>query len=80
MGGGAGAGMGPHWPSCPAGAGTLGATDPGATVYALGGPNPGPAGLGMIYAFGPAGSLTPAGLNMLLFIPNAGGNYDWAGT
>jgi hypothetical protein len=34
----------------------------------------------MIYAFGPAGSLTPAGLNMLLFIPNAGGNYDWAGT
>ncbi len=61
-------------------AGSLGATDPGATAFSLGGPNIGPAGLGMIYALGNAGSLTP-GLNQLVFTPSGvnPGNYDWAG-
>ncbi len=58
--------------------GNTGATDPGVTTYALGGPNAGPAGNGMIYNFGPATTIT-AGITQLMFLPNAGGNYDWAG-
>jgi hypothetical protein len=58
--------------------GTNVATDPGITAFSVSGPNPGPAGFGMIYNFGQWGTLT-TGLNNLLFVPNAGGNYDWAG-
>jgi hypothetical protein len=59
-------------------AGSLGATDPGMTAFTTGGPNPGPAGLGMIYETGQAGTLAP-GVNTLTFYPNASGNYDWTG-
>lgn len=54
------------------------ATDPGQTMFALGGPIPGPTGFGMIYKFGPWGSLT-TGINNLQFLPTGFGNYDWAG-
>ena len=57
-------------------AGLTGATDPGAAAFAVGGPNAGPAGLGMIYAFGQAG-LATQGLNNITFVPNMTGNYDW---
>ncbi|MSR75785.1 MAG: hypothetical protein EXS14_09995 [Planctomycetes bacterium] len=64
------------------GAGTLApgsgaATDLGATIFAVGGPNVGPTGLGMTYAFGAWGSLH-TGINNITFMPNGAGNYDWA--
>lgn len=52
------------------------ATDPGATAFAVGGPNTGPTGGGMLYNFGTWGTLH-AGLTNITFIPNAGSNYDW---
>ncbi len=55
------------------------ATDPGVTMFNVSGPNPGPAGLGMIYNFGTAGGLA-TGVAVLTFIPNALGNYDWIGS
>jgi hypothetical protein len=62
--------------------GDLGATDGGATVYALGGPNVPANATDMIYATGQAGSLTP-GLSTLLFTPltsgPAAGSYAWSG-
>ncbi|MSR74315.1 MAG: hypothetical protein EXS14_02430 [Planctomycetes bacterium] len=58
-------------------AGNLGATDPGITTFTIGGPNAGPAGMGMLYNFGTAGTAT-AGINQLMLLPNLLGNYDWA--
>ncbi|MSR74312.1 MAG: hypothetical protein EXS14_02415 [Planctomycetes bacterium] len=57
--------------------GNTGATDPGITAFALGGPNAGPAGTGALYNFGLQGAAT-AGINQLLLTPNAI-NYDWTG-
>lgn len=58
--------------------GNTGATDPGITAFAVGGPNAGPAGNGMLYKYGIAGATT-AGLNQLMLLPNGAGNFDWAG-
>lgn len=58
-------------------AGAPGATDPGPSVFTATPLVPGPAGLGMIYTFGQAGTLAP-GVQTLTFIPNAAGNYDWS--
>jgi hypothetical protein len=53
------------------------ATNAGPTVFAVGGPNAGPTGGGMIYAYGNWGSLH-TGINNITFLPNINNNYDWA--
>jgi hypothetical protein len=53
------------------------ASDPGPINFLVGGPNPGPAGLGMLYAFGPTGTLAPGAMGLIL-TPNGSNNYDWA--
>ncbi len=58
--------------------GNLGpATNPGATVFSLGGPFNPPVATDMIYAFGTEGSLTP-GLTRIDFVP-VGTGYVWYG-
>lgn len=59
-------------------AGNTGSTDVGQTTFSIGGPNPPPAGLGMIYQFGQGGTLAP-GVNTITFTPS-GGNYTWTGS
>ncbi len=56
-------------------AGTLGATDPGATIFAPSMLTAGPFGLGMLYNLGTQGTVT-AGLNAVDFVFNGVG-YDW---
>jgi len=57
--------------------GSLGATDPGATAFAVGTTGSAAAPSDMLYAYGPEGSLVP-GVASIVFIPNAAGGYDWA--
>ena len=57
--------------------GSLGATDPGATAFAVGSTGSAAAPTDMLYAFGPEGSLVP-GVASIVFIPNTAGGYDWA--
>ncbi len=61
-----------------ASAGNTGATDPGPTTFAIGGPNVGPPGLGMLYQLGTAGGMT-VGMTQIQLLPSFAnpGNYDW---
>ena len=59
-------------------AGLLGpATNAGPTAFVSGGPFFTAGVFDMIYAFGTAGSLTPA-LSVITFVPSIAGGYDWA--
>ena len=53
------------------------ATDPGPVTFTVGGPHAGPAGHGMLYQLGPAGTLA-GGVSGIVFMPNGAGNYDWS--
>ncbi len=57
--------------------GNTGATDPGATAFAVGNGSAANAN-DMLYAFGTNGSLAP-GVASIVFTPNMGGGYDWVG-
>lgn len=54
------------------------AADPGPVTFSFGGPHPGPAGSGMLYQFGPTGTLA-TGAAGLTFVPNGSNNYAWSG-
>lgn len=55
-----------------------GATDPGATTFAVAGSGTYPNGTDMSYAFGQAGAqLAGTGVNQIIWVPNLSLGYDW---
>ena len=60
--------------------GNLGATDPGATLFNVSGPNALGSSTDMIYNLGIQGPPLGGGANTLTFTPNGSGGYVWTGS